>query len=73
MVSIEVKVADGLLDYNPLLCRTWVYGMGFVVSTYSKMIDLPHKRGIVTIDQITLFFTNSQVIRRIPLVVETPH
>ena len=73
MVSLEVKVIDGLLDYNLLLCRTWVYSMGFFVSTYSKMTDFPHKGGIVSIDQITLFSTNSQVTRIIPLVGETPH
>lgn len=72
-VSVEFKVIDEPLDYSLLLGHTWVYVMATVVSTYFKTVAFPHKGGIVSIDQLTLFATNSEVTGSIPLVGETPH
>jgi hypothetical protein len=73
IVSIEVEVIDGPLDYNLLLGRTWVYAMVVVISTYFCMITFPHKGGIVAIDQLTFFASDSHVTGSVPLVGETLH
>jgi len=40
-VTVGVEVVDGLLDYNILLGRPWVYAMVAVVSTYFSTIAFP--------------------------------
>ena len=42
-VNVEGEVVEGLLDYNILLGRPWVYAMDAIVSTYFRMIAFPHK------------------------------
>lgn len=71
-VSTQFEVIDEPLDYNLLLGRTWFYAMAAVVSTYFQMITFHHKGSRISINQLTLFSTDSLVTRTIPLVVETP-
>ena len=33
LVTVDIEVVDGILDYNVLLGRPWVYAMVVVVST----------------------------------------
>lgn len=67
-VDIEVKVIDGLLDYNILLERPWVYAMAIVVSTYFRKIAFPFKGGIIIIDQLAVFSNSSQATGSISLI-----
>jgi len=55
IVTVEVEVVDGPLNYNILLGRTWVYAM--VVWFQCTFVFL-FKGGIIVIDQLT-FFANS--------------
>ena len=59
IVSIDVEVVDGPLDYNILLGRPWVYAMTAIVSTYFRMISFPHKGTIIVINQLSFFFSAS--------------
>jgi len=43
MVSVEVEVIDGPLDYNLLLGFTWLYSMASIISTYFRMVTFPHQ------------------------------
>lgn len=73
VIFVEVEVINKPLDYNLLLGCTWVYAMVFVVSTYFDMITFPHKGGILAIDQLTFFASNSNVTGSVPLVGEALH
>ena len=67
-IDIEVNVIDGLLDYNILLGRPWVYEMAAVVSTYFQMIAFPLKGGIALVDQLAFFANSPQATGSIPLI-----
>ena len=71
-IDIKVKVIDGLLDYNILLGRPWVYAMAAVVSTYFQTIAFPFKGGITVTDQLAFFANSSQATGRISLVHRPP-
>lgn len=73
MVSIEVEFIEGPLDYNLLMCCTWVYAMAAVIWTYFHRIAFPHKGGIVAIDQLTFLASDFHVTRSVLLVGETLH
>lgn len=68
IVDIEFKIVDGLLDYNILLGRPWVYAMAVIVSTYFRMIAFPFKGRITMVDQLAFFANSSQATRSIPLI-----
>ena len=72
IITVEVEVVDGPLDYNILLGRSWVYVMAAVVSTYFRTIAFPHKGGITFIDQLAFFASSSQDTGSIPLVHRPP-
>ena len=72
IVTVEVEVVDGPLDYNILLGRPWVYAMAILVSTYFRTIAFLHKGGITIIDQLAFFASSSQATGSIPLVHGPP-
>ena len=57
-VSIEVEVIDAPLEYNLLLDQSWTYVMKAMVSSIHRVIKLPHKGKIVTIDQLSFCCKN---------------
>ena len=50
---MNMMVVTGPLDYNLLLGRDYVYGMGDIVSTLFRVICFLHEGRIVTIDQLS--------------------
>jgi hypothetical protein len=46
---IDVMVVQGILDFNLLLRRDYVYAMKVVVSTLFRVTHFPHNGNIVTI------------------------
>jgi hypothetical protein len=50
VVLIDVIVVEGLLDFNMILRRDYVYVMNVVVSTLFWVMHFPHNGSIVTID-----------------------
>ena len=68
IVSIDIEVFDGPLDYNILLGRPWVYAMTAIVSTYFRMIAFPHKGTIIVINQLSYFSSASQVTGSVPYI-----
>lgn len=72
-VFVEVEVIDGPLDYNILLGHTWVYAIAIIIWNYFRIITFPHKHGIVAIDQLTFFTSDSNVTGSVPLVGESLH
>ena len=72
MVTVEVEVVNGPLDYNILLGRPWVYVMVVVVSTNFRTSAFPFKGGITVIDQLAFFANSSQATGSILLVHGPP-
>lgn len=59
MVEVKVEVVDAPLDYNILLGCSWTYAMEVVVSSVYRVIKLPHKGKVVTIEQLSFFHKES--------------
>ena len=55
IVTVDVEVLDGPIDYNILLGRPWVYAMNAIFSTFFRMIAFPYKGTITVINQLSLF------------------
>ena len=51
-VCTDVMVVQGVLYFNILLGRDYVYSMKVVVSTFFRVMHFPHDGNIVTIDQL---------------------
>ena len=68
IVSIDVEVFDGPLDYNILLEIPWVYAMTAIVSTYFRMVTFPHKGPITVINKLSFFSSGSQVTGSVPYI-----
>jgi hypothetical protein len=52
IVRVDVIVVQGLLDFNMLLGRDYVYAMNAMVSMIFWVMHFPHNGRIVTIDQL---------------------
>jgi hypothetical protein len=50
IVCVDVIVVQGLLDFNMLPGRDYVYAMNVVVSTLFRVMHFPHNGSIVTIN-----------------------
>ena len=48
-----MEVVNMQLDYNLLLCRSYMYAMRVVESTVFHLMVFPHDGKIVTVDQLT--------------------
>jgi hypothetical protein len=57
-ILIDIEVMDAQLDYNILLCRTYMYAMKAVASSVFRTIMFPHNGKIVTIDQVSHYEPN---------------
>jgi hypothetical protein len=68
---VDVIVVQGLLDFNMLLGRDYVYAMKVVVSTLFWVMHFPHNGRIVTIDQLAFdnHHPNSALVQVAPLYV----
>jgi len=53
IVYLNVMVVPGPLDFNLLLERDYVYGMGAIVSTLFRVMCFPHEGRIITVDQLS--------------------
>jgi hypothetical protein len=68
-VCIKVEVVDAPLDYNLWLGWSWTYAMIMVVSTIFWALCFPHKRRIVTVDQLSFSHPNpSSGASMIPMI-----
>jgi hypothetical protein len=70
-VLVDVIVVQGLLDFNMLLGRDYVYAMNIVVSTLFRVMHFPHNGSIVTIEQLASdnHHPNSTLFQDSPLYV----
>jgi hypothetical protein len=70
-VLVDVIVLQGLLDFNILLGRDYVYAMNVVVSMLLWVMHFPHNGTIVTIDQLASdnHQPNSMLVQDVPLYV----
>jgi hypothetical protein len=75
IVLVDVKVVQGLLYFNMLLGRDYVYDMNDVVSTLFQVMHFPHNGSIVTIDQLESdnHHPNSTLVQDAPLYVPIVH
>ena len=73
-ISIQVEVVDAPLDYNLLLGRNWFYAMNVVASTIFRMVQFPHLRRIVTIDQLDFCTPDvtTSMANNIPMLGQSP-
>ena len=53
-ICIDVKVVHGQLEFNFLLHHDYIYSIKVVVSTLFRVMNFPHNKNIVTIDQLPL-------------------
>jgi hypothetical protein len=70
-ILVDVIVVQGLLDFNMLLGRDYVYAMDVVVSTFFQVMHFPHNGSIVTIDKMARdnHHPNSVLFQTTPLHV----
>jgi hypothetical protein len=69
-ILVEVEVVDVPLYYNLLLGCSWFYTISIVSSSVFHMLQFPHERKIVTIDQLKYCIphTTSSIKNNVPLV-----
>jgi hypothetical protein len=72
MVTFEVEVFDAPLDYNLILCHSWIDSIRTIVSTLFFVIHFPHQGKFVTVDQLTFFSSDSRT-SNVPFIAKTPH
>jgi hypothetical protein len=70
-VNVEVEVFDAPLDYNLLLGCSWIDSMLTVVSTLFRVLHFPHQGKVITVDQLTLFNSDS-CTSNMPFISKTP-
>jgi hypothetical protein len=70
-ITVELEVFDAPLDYDLLLCCSWIDAMSTVVSTLFHVICFPHQGKIVTIDQLP-FFSFDSCTSNVPFIAKTP-
>ena len=59
-VHLNVMVVQGLLDYNLLLGRDYIYSMEAIVSTFFRVMCFPHEgRLIQLVDQLSFPGSNT--------------
>jgi hypothetical protein len=49
-VLINVAIMNGLMDYNILLGRDFIYAMNVVASSFFQVMIFPHEGHMITID-----------------------
>jgi hypothetical protein len=74
-VLVDVIVVQGLLDFNMILKRAYVYAMNVVVSTLFWVMDFPQNGIIVTIEQLASdnHHPNLALVQATPLYVPSVH
>ena len=70
IVSIDIMVVQGQLDFNLLLGYDYIYSMNSIMSTLFRVIHFPHDENIVTIDQLS--FTNNCTTFAHPISLSVP-
>ena len=70
-VLVDVIVVQGLLDFNMLLGRDYVYPMNIVVSMLFLVMHFPHNGSIITVNQLAYdnHHPNSVLFQATPLYV----
>jgi hypothetical protein len=53
IMCVEVELVNAPLEYNILLGRSWTYVMHAMITTIFRVLCIPHKAQIVTIDQLS--------------------
>ena len=53
IVSIDVMVMKGPLEFNFILGHDYIYSMKVIVFTLFPVMNYPHNRNIVTVDQLS--------------------
>jgi hypothetical protein len=70
-VQVEVEFFDAPLDYNLLLCRSWIDFMRAVVSTLFCVVRFPHQGKVVIVDQLA-FFNSDTRTGNVSFIAKTP-